>query len=163
VSGGYELGANPTRGYRKLLAFEAAHEMVKMTYRATDAFPRSEQFGLTSQMRRAAVSVAANIVEGYVLSSTAQFTRHLDISFGSCKELEYYFDLAGDLGYVNEAELEKAQHMCGRAAYMILSLSRSLKKPSRKEVTDEEAPALTVRRHSTPSTPSTPPAEVRDA
>jgi len=120
------------QGYRKLVAFRAAHELVKATYEITARFPKSEQFGLTSQMRRAAVSVAANIVEGHALSTTALFVRHLAISFGSCKELEYYFELAGELGYMDDAELLRACRLEGQTAYLISALSRGLKNRATK-------------------------------
>lgn len=128
VSGGT---GNP-RGYRKLLAFQAAHELVIATYRVTTGFPKSEQFGLTSQMRRAAVSVAANIVEGNTVGSSAMFSRHLAISLGSCKELEYYFDLVLELGYADSGELQTAQQKCGRAAYLVTALWNSIKNRAKK-------------------------------
>lgn len=115
------------RGYRKLLAFQAAHELVKAIYQTTAVFPKMEQFGLVSQMRRAAVSVAANIVEGHALNTTPQFLRHLATSFGSCKELEYYIDLAHELEYIEEDRFLALQQLEGRTAFMISRLSTSLR------------------------------------
>lgn len=145
-------GTGTVRGYRKLLAFQAAHEVVLDTYQITKDFPKSEQFGLTSQMRRAAVSVTANIVEGNTLDSTPQFLRHLAISLGSCKELEYYFDLASELEYADRDQPQAVQHKCGRAAYLISALSNSLKKRIGKDSGASGNPSIP----SAPSAPSQP-------
>ena len=117
----------PKEGYRKLLAFQAAHESAKATYALTGSFPKAEIFGLTSQMRRAAVSVPANIVEGWALDTTTLFIRHLSISYGSCKELEYYIDLANELGYLTKEDSEEAHKLLGRTAYFVTSLAKSLR------------------------------------
>ena len=118
----------PGQGYRKLYAFEAAHDLVKVMYELTNGFPRTQEFGLKSQMRRAAVSVAANIVEGHALDTAALFARHLAISFGSCKELEYYFQLTCELGYLKPADAERAARLEGRAAFLIGRLLNGVRK-----------------------------------
>jgi four helix bundle protein len=115
-------------GYRKLVAFKIAHELVKKVYHVTTLFPKDERFGLTSQMRRAAVSVAANIVEGHALNSTAQFIRHLSISFGSCKEIEYYIDLSEELEYIKCENAEELRSLESQAAYLINALLNALKR-----------------------------------
>lgn len=91
------------KGYKKLRVYEEGHKLVKLVYRTTEKFPRPEQLGLTSQMKRAAVSVVANIVEGYVRSSR-EFKQFLIMANGSLVELEYYIDLSLDLGYINRSE-----------------------------------------------------------
>jgi four helix bundle protein len=99
------------RDHTKLRAFELADEIVLMIYKETHKFPAIENFGLTSQMRRAAVSVTSNIVEGCARESQSEYHRFLEIAFGSLRELHYQFGLAVRLGYiknqnVNEFELK---------------------------------------------------------
>jgi len=73
------------RDHTKLRAFELADDLVLAVHRATKSFPREEQFGLSSQLRRAVVSIASNIVEGCARNSEADFLRFLDMAFGSCR------------------------------------------------------------------------------
>jgi four helix bundle protein len=87
------------RDHKKLRAFELAGDVALLTYKFTANFPRDEQFGLTSQMRRAAVSVPSNIVEGCGRQTEADFLRFLDIAYGSLRELEYQASLASRLGF----------------------------------------------------------------
>ena len=82
------------RDHTKLRAFELADEVVLLIYRATRGFPNEEIYGLTSQMRRAAVSVPSNIVEGCARESQAEYLRFLEIAFGSLRELHYQFGLS---------------------------------------------------------------------
>ncbi|MGH7180999.1 MAG: four helix bundle protein, partial [Nitrospiraceae bacterium] len=82
------------RDHTRLRAFELADEVVLLVYQATAGFPKDELFGLTSQIRRAAVSVSSNIVEGCARDSEAEYLRFLNIAFGSLRELHYQLDLA---------------------------------------------------------------------
>jgi four helix bundle protein len=88
------------RDHTKLRAFELADEIVMMIYRATADFPKEELFGLTSQMRRAAISVPSNIVEGCARNSEADYLRFLNIAFGSLRELHYQLNLSKRLGFL---------------------------------------------------------------
>ena len=88
--------------FKKLLVWRKAHELAVQIYRSTTSFPRSEMFGLTAQLRRAAVSVSANIAEGCGRKGDRDFGRYLQVSMSSACELEYHFLLARDLGYVAE-------------------------------------------------------------
>jgi four helix bundle protein len=90
------------RDHRKLRAFELADELALGTYRGTKNFPPDEQFGLTSQMRRAAVSIASNIVEGCGRRSEADYLRFLEMAHASARELNYQLSLAARLGYLTE-------------------------------------------------------------
>ena len=88
------------RDHTKLRAFELADQVALLTYQFSANFPKTEQFGLTSQMRRAAVSVPSNIVEGCARDFSADYLRFLDIAFGSLRELDYQLSLATRLGFV---------------------------------------------------------------
>ena len=88
------------RDHRKLRAFELSDEVALLIYRITRSFPKEEMFGLTSQMRRAAVSVPSNIVEGCARESQVEYLRFLEIAFASLRELHYQFGLSRRLGYL---------------------------------------------------------------
>jgi four helix bundle protein len=88
------------QNFRDLKVWEKAHQLALGVYRGTASFPREEQYGLTSQMRRASFSVPANIAEGCGRGSAAQLRSFLEIGMGSASELEYYLILARDLGYL---------------------------------------------------------------
>src|SRR5688572_30674258 len=84
----------------KLRAFELADQLALRVYQQTASFPRDEVFGLTSQLRRASVSIASNIVEGCARNSKADYIRFLDMAYGSARELEYQLSLARRLGFL---------------------------------------------------------------
>jgi four helix bundle protein len=89
--------------------FKLADRLVPDVYRLTGRFPRSELFGLTSQMRRAAYSVPMNLVEGAARSSQKDFARFVDIAVGSREEVRYQVHLARALGYTTEAEARELE------------------------------------------------------
>ena len=89
------------RNPKKLRAFELADELAIAIYKDTTNFPASEQFGLTSQLRRAAVSIPSNIVEGCAKSSSKDYLRFLEIAYGSACELQYQISLAYRLEFIN--------------------------------------------------------------
>ena len=88
------------RDHTKLRAFVLADEMVPLIYKISISLPKEEIYGLTSQIRRAAVSVPSNIVEGSARESQIEYLRFLEIAFASCKESHYQFTIASRLGYV---------------------------------------------------------------
>ena len=92
------------RDHTKLRAFELADEVAVLVYRVTAGFPREELYGLTSQIRRAAVSVPSNIVEGCARDSQADYLRFLYIAFGSLKELHYQLSLSKRLGFLRNQD-----------------------------------------------------------
>ena len=89
----------PAKSFRDLIVWQKAHAFVLATYRLTSGFPRQETYGLTSQMRRAAVSIPANIAEGFRKRGKADKARFLNMSEGSIEESRYYLILAQDLNY----------------------------------------------------------------
>jgi four helix bundle protein len=90
------------RDFRQLKVWEKSHAISLAIYAATQRFPKDELYGLTSQMRRAAVSISANIAEGCGKKGDAEFHRYLLIAMGSSSELEYLLMLARDLAYLDE-------------------------------------------------------------
>lgn len=97
--------AAPAKSFRDLVVWQKAHQLVLAIYRLTRSFPTEERFGLTSQIRRAAVSVAANITEGFSKRGRSDKARFLNIAQGSLEEVHYYLILAGDLGFLNSSEV----------------------------------------------------------
>ena len=97
------------RDHKKLRAFQLADELTLSVYSVTRLFPKDELFGLTSQMRRAAVSVPSNIVEGCARESQNEYLRFLEIAFGSLRELHYQFGLSERLGYLDKCN----DNLCG--------------------------------------------------
>ena len=94
-------------GFQRVIAWQKAHEFVLLIYKITKHFPEDERFGLTSQLRRAAISVEANIAEGYRKISKADKLRFFNIAQGSLEECRDYHILAKDLLYINNEEYEQ--------------------------------------------------------
>jgi four helix bundle protein len=95
----------PAKTFEDLIVWQKSHHFVLSVYRLTDKFPKTEIYGLTSQMRRAAVSIPANIAEGFKKKGRADKVRFLNIAQGSLEEVRYYLILAKDLGYIGSAAL----------------------------------------------------------
>lgn len=114
------------KGFRKLLVWQKAHKWVLLIYSLTEKFPRHEMFGLTSQVRRAAVSVAANMAEGYAAGGKGQFGRYLNIAQGSLAEVEYYLILALDLKYITQTEYEQSESLRAETGFLLHRLLESL-------------------------------------
>ena len=96
---------DPAKTFEDLIVWQKAHQFVLAVYRLTRTFPRSENYGLSSQFRRAAVSIAANIAEGFRKRGKADKLRFLNIAQGSLEESRYYLILARDLDYGDVEEL----------------------------------------------------------
>ena len=95
-----------TYSFENIIAWQKAHQFVLLTYKVTRHFPEDEKFGLTSQFRRAAVSIEANIAEGYKKLSKADKLRFFNIAQGSLEECRDYHVLSRDLGYLDSTEFE---------------------------------------------------------
>lgn len=118
------------RDHRKLEAFQLADQLVISVYQATVRFPATEQYGLTSQMRRSAVSVAANIVEGSARETEKDYLRFLGIAFGSVRELGYLVSLAARLGYLDDQTATDLQSGQSHAAASLGALIQALRAKS---------------------------------
>lgn len=116
------------RDHTKLRAFELADELAPCVYRCTLSFPRDEQFGLTSQMRRAAVSIASNIVEGCARESQTDYTRFIEIAYGSARELEYQASLAQRLEYLSADRADEVEKLSTETSKVLNGLLRALRK-----------------------------------
>lgn len=123
------MSAFVVNSYERLEAWHEAHRLVLLIYRKTRSFPSEERYGLTSQLRRAAFAVAANIVEGSAKRGPREFRRFLDIAVGSVAELTYTLRLVRDLELISEeelAELETQRNRVGRLTWgLYSSLSRA--------------------------------------
>ena len=119
------------RDHTKLRAFQLADELAIHIYRISLNFPKEEMFGLTSQMRRCAVSVPSNIVEGSARESHAEYLRFLEIAFGSLRELHYQYGLAVKLGYISEYKTDNLESKLTEKEKVLGSLVRSLRKPQK--------------------------------
>ena len=106
--------------------------LAEFCYRLTSQFPRDELFGLTSQIRRAAASVPANIAEGHGRENTGNFVQHLRISQGSLKELETHLLLAERVGILPTLDLQPVLAQCESLGKMLRALIRSLQDRSAK-------------------------------
>jgi len=120
-----------SRDHRKLRAFELADDLVLRVYRTTKAFPREELFGLTSQMRRASVSVAANIVEGCARKNHGEYVQFLNTAFASLREVGYYIDLTQRLGLLSQDAGQPLSEHHAETARVLAALLRSLSQASK--------------------------------
>ena len=116
------------RDHTKLRAFELADALAIAVYKATQSFPRDEIFGLTSQLRRAAVSIPSNIVEGCARHSKAEYLHFLDMAYGSAREVEYQIGLSHRLGYLDTSSREQLQPLATETAKVLNGLLRALRK-----------------------------------
>ncbi|HEU0166431.1 MAG TPA: four helix bundle protein [Chloroflexota bacterium] len=107
------------RSYRDLIVWQKAMDLAEAVYKLSAAFPRSEQFGLTAQIRRAATSVPANIAEGYARSGARDYAHFLTISRGSLLEVETFVLLAVRLGYLHEDSVQSALNLSEEVSKML--------------------------------------------
>ena len=120
------------RDYRKLEIWQIGRTINKETYRITSDFPKSELYGLVSQMRRASISIISNIAEGCGRDSLKEFIQFLKVSFGSVRELESQFYAALDVGFVDEKNFDEIMEKLDMLSKKIWNYIRYLKKEDEK-------------------------------
>ena len=116
------------KNYKELKVWQKSYQLCLEIYKITKGFPKEETYGLTSQIRRAAVSVPSNMAEGYGRKTTPEYIQYLYIAYGSNCELETQASLSGDLGYIEAVKLEKLQDGIGEVERMLKALIKSLEK-----------------------------------
>ena len=116
------------KNYKELKVWQRSYKLCLEIYKMTKRFPNEERYGLTSQIRRAAVSVPSNIAEGYGRKTTPEYIRFLYIAYGSTCEMETQVLLSGDLGYIETVKLEILKEGVGEVERMLKALIKSLEK-----------------------------------
>lgn len=115
-----------TRSFKDIIAWQVSHQFVLSVYSITRTFPEDEKFGLTSQFRRAAISIAANIAEGYKKLSKADKLRFLNIAQGSLEECRYYVLLAFDLQYIDKTCQLHLEELVEKASWFLNAYSKGI-------------------------------------
>jgi four helix bundle protein len=117
-----------SQNYRDLVVWQKAMDLVEMIYTATKLFPKEELYGLTSQIRRAAVSIPSNIAEGQGRKSSGDFARFLAIAYGSLREVETQILIAERLGYMDKQASQNLIACASEVGRLLNGLSNSLQK-----------------------------------
>lgn len=125
------------QSYRDLVVWQKAMQLVTKTYSVADTFPKSEMFGLASQLKRAAISVPSNIAEGQGRDSMKEFLHHLSIAYGSLMEVETQIQIAANLSFIPQTQADTLIDKCGEVGRLLNGLLRSL----RNQPTDNRQPA----------------------
>jgi four helix bundle protein len=115
------------KNYKDLKVWQKAYQLCITIYKLTKYFPKEEQYGLTSQIRRAAVSVPSNIAEGYGRKTTSEYMQSLYIAYGSHCELETQILISKDLGYIKSDNFQKLQQDVGDVERMLKALIAALR------------------------------------
>lgn len=118
----------PIRNYRDLVAWQRAMDLVEAVYKLTQMFPKQEVYGLTAQIRRAAVSIPSNIAEGEGRNTPKDFARFLSIAYGSLREVETQLTIALRLRYVTETDITAAQQLCDETGRILNGLMNAIRK-----------------------------------
>ena len=122
------MGDAAIKSYRDLRVWQDSMALAESCYRLTRSLPKEEMYGLTSQIRRAAASVPANIAEGHGRENTRSFIQYLRVAQGSLKELETHLLLAERVGLVGKADIDAPASQCEAVGKMLRSLIRSLQR-----------------------------------
>ena len=120
------------RAFRELVVWQKAHQLTLSLYRITRSFPRDELYGLTSQMRRSAASIGANIAEGCGKGTARDFARFVQVALGSASELENHLLLASDLGLLEQTRYAEQEKSVTDIKRMLTGLQRRLTADGRR-------------------------------
>ncbi len=115
------------KNFKELIVWKKAHENALLVYANTKGFPKEELFGITSQIRRAAVSVPTNIAEGCGKFTQKDFANFLQMAFGSAQEVEYLSLLSFELGYLNQEQYKKTDSLINEVKAMLISLIKKVR------------------------------------
>ena len=115
------------RDFKNLVIWQKAHLLTKDIYQTTLDFPKEEIYGLTSQIRRACISIPSNIAEGCGREGNAELARFLQISLGSTKEVEYHLLLAHELKFLNDRNYEQLNNQVCEIRKMLISFIKKIK------------------------------------
>jgi four helix bundle protein len=118
------------KDFHQLKVWEKAHQLALAIYKITGSFPKEEMYGLTSQIRRASMSIPTNIAEGCGRQTDAEFARFLQIGMGSASETEYLILLARDLGYISAEKFDNLHDATEEVKRMLASFLKTLRKTS---------------------------------
>ncbi len=124
-------------GYRDLLVWQRAMDLVVQVYRLSDTLPRDEKYGLVQQMRRAAASVPSNVAEGHGRDHLGDYLHHLSIANGSLMEMETQVLIAGRMSYVSKESEDRALAQAAEVGRMLAGLVRALKRRRRSTQTPD--------------------------
>ena len=121
-----------TKSYKDLIVWQKAIELVMTVYELTSKFPKSETYGLTSQIRRAAVSIASNIAEGYARQYRPEYIQFLSMAYGSCAELDTQLIIAQRLGYGVSNDYSRVLSLLEEVSKMLNAMRKGLKEKPRR-------------------------------
>ena len=126
------------KDFRDLKLWDKAHHLTLKVYKVSRDFPRDELYGLTSQIRRASVSIGANLAEGCGRGSDLDFARFLQIAMGSASETEYHLLLAYDLGFLTDERYQDLNQNIQEIKHMLVSLITKLRSTSSWKISEDK-------------------------
>ena len=121
------MAVEKTKSYKDLVVYQKAYDLALEIYRLTDGFQREEMYGLTSQIRRAAISIPSNIAEGYQRGFRKEYVQFLNIAYGSAAELETQLSLARDLKMLTDSSYERVVGLYNEVSKMLFTIIRTMK------------------------------------
>ena len=121
-----EINMDNTKSYKKFIAWQSAHAFARKVYEVTKSFPKDELYGITSQLRRAALSVPTNIVEGTARQGQRELKNFLNIALGSLAEAEYLLEFCKEIGFLKQEDYDALELLRSRAGLPLWKFHQSL-------------------------------------